>query len=141
MLYITSNCHFLLQGLFVTQGSNLCLLHWQADSLPLSHQCVVGTARSDSAIPWTIAHLQAPLSMGILQARIMEWTAMPRASSRLRDRTHLMSPALATSATWETVGDLLINNRIWYSKSLMDEPLRCEHSKMQMCICMSTHVI
>ena len=26
------------QGIFLTQGWNLCLLHWQADSLPLSHQ-------------------------------------------------------------------------------------------------------
>ena len=25
-------------GNFLDQGSNLCLLHWQADSLPLSHQ-------------------------------------------------------------------------------------------------------
>ena len=31
-------CHFLLQGIFPTQGSNLCLLRWQADSLPLDHQ-------------------------------------------------------------------------------------------------------
>ena len=31
-------CHFLLQGIFPTQGLNPCLLHWQADSLPLSHQ-------------------------------------------------------------------------------------------------------
>ena len=31
-------CHFLLQGIFLTQRSNSCLLHWQADSLPLSHQ-------------------------------------------------------------------------------------------------------
>ena len=33
-------CYFLLQGIFPTQGSNphhLCLLHWQAESLPLSH--------------------------------------------------------------------------------------------------------
>ena len=33
-------CHFLLQGIFPTQGSNrllLILLHWQADSLPLHH--------------------------------------------------------------------------------------------------------
>ena len=30
-------CHFLLQGIFLTQGWNLCLLHWQVDSLPLSH--------------------------------------------------------------------------------------------------------
>ena len=31
-------CHFLLWGVFPTQGSNLGLLHWQAGSLPLSHQ-------------------------------------------------------------------------------------------------------
>ena len=31
------DCHSLLQGIFLTQGSNLCFLHWQADSLPLSH--------------------------------------------------------------------------------------------------------
>ena len=33
-------CHFLLQGIFPTQGSSPCLLHllhWQADSLPLCH--------------------------------------------------------------------------------------------------------
>ena len=29
--------HSLLQGIFQTQGSNLRLLNWQADSLPLSH--------------------------------------------------------------------------------------------------------
>ena len=36
-----SDCHFLLQGIFPTQGSNSRLLnlqHWQADSLPLSYQ-------------------------------------------------------------------------------------------------------
>ena len=33
-------CHFLLQGIFLTQGLNLLLfhlLHWQADSSSLSH--------------------------------------------------------------------------------------------------------
>ena len=30
-------CHFLLPGIFLTQGSNLCLLYWQVDSLLLSH--------------------------------------------------------------------------------------------------------
>ena len=32
--------HFLLQGIFLTQGLNsylLCFLHWQVGSLPLSH--------------------------------------------------------------------------------------------------------
>ena len=33
-----AGCHFLLQGIFPTQGSNPRLLHWQADSLLLSHQ-------------------------------------------------------------------------------------------------------
>ena len=34
-------CHFLHQGIFLTQGWNprlLCFLHWQADALPLSPQ-------------------------------------------------------------------------------------------------------
>ena len=30
--------YFLLQGIFLTQELNLCFLHWQADSLSLSHQ-------------------------------------------------------------------------------------------------------
>ena len=33
-----SDCHFLLQGIFLTQRLNLCFLHWPADSIPLSHQ-------------------------------------------------------------------------------------------------------
>ena len=35
-----ADCHFLLQGVFLTQGTNLrllCLLRWQADSSPLHH--------------------------------------------------------------------------------------------------------
>ena len=31
-------CHFLLQGVFLNQELNPSLLHWQADSLPLSHR-------------------------------------------------------------------------------------------------------
>jgi len=47
-----AGCHFLLQGIVPTQGSNLrllCLLHWQVDSLPPSHlesplyQVITGT--------------------------------------------------------------------------------------------------
>ena len=30
-------CHALFQGIVPTQGSNLHHLHWEADSLPLSH--------------------------------------------------------------------------------------------------------
>ena len=35
--YTGVGCHFLLQGIFLSQELNPCLLHWQADSLPLSH--------------------------------------------------------------------------------------------------------
>ena len=42
------------------------------------------------ASPWTVA-CQAPLSMGILQARILEWVAVPssRGSSQTRDGTQV----------------------------------------------------
>ena len=30
-------CHFLLRGIFLIQGSNSRLLHWQVGSLPMSH--------------------------------------------------------------------------------------------------------
>ena len=64
-----------------------------------------------SAALWTIAH-EAPLSMGILQARILEWVAMP--SSRGIFPTQglnsglIMFLALAgrlftTSAIWEAI--------------------------------------
>ena len=45
---------------------------------------------SHFVIPWTVTH-QAHLSMGILQARILEWVAMlsSRGSSRPRDETQI----------------------------------------------------
>ena len=43
---------------------------------------------------WTVAR-QAPLSMGIVQARILEWVAMPsfRGSSQPRDQSQVSSIA------------------------------------------------
>ena len=40
--------------------------------------------------PWTVA-CQAPLSMGILQAKILEWVAIsfPRGSSQPRNQTQV----------------------------------------------------
>ena len=55
------------------------------------------------ATPWTIA-CQAPLSIEILQARILEWIAMPssRGSSQLRDWTQV-SPIVGRFFTiWTT---------------------------------------
>ena len=58
----------------------------------LVHACVLSHCSHVRlfATPWTAVH-QAPLSMGILQARILEWVAMPtsKGSSQPRDRTHI----------------------------------------------------
>ena len=81
-----------------------------------SHVRLLGTQ-------WTTVARQAPLSMGILQARILEWVAISssRGSSWPRDQTQsLMSPALAggvftTSASWEApYGNVYLG----YTKSL-----------------------
>ena len=61
--------------------------------------------------PWTVV-CQTPLSMGILQARILEWVAMhsARGSSQPRDQTCISHvPALVvgfftTSNTWKLRG-------------------------------------
>ena len=39
-----SGCPFLLQGIFLTQGWNLCLLHWQLDSSPPHHRETLGSS-------------------------------------------------------------------------------------------------
>ena len=53
--------------------------------------------------PWTVA-CQAFLSMGMLQARILEWVAMPssRGSSQPRDRTQVSHTAGGVFTFWAT---------------------------------------
>ena len=48
---------------------------------------------------WTVA-FQAPLSMGILQAKILKWVAMPsyRGSSRVRDQASF--PYISCIGRW-----------------------------------------
>ena len=63
---------------------------------------------SDSLQPHRLAH-QTPMSMGILQTRILEWAVMPPAGdfpNQGIEPESLTSPALAgefftTSTTWE----------------------------------------
>ena len=55
-----------------------------------------------SVTPWTIAH-QLPLSMGILQARVLEWVAMPSSRfSQPRDRSQVSLIADAFFTVWAT---------------------------------------
>ena len=53
--------------------------------------------------PWTVPH-QDPLSMGILQARILEWVAISfsRGSSRPRDQTQISCIAGRRFILWAT---------------------------------------
>ena len=63
--------HFLLQGIFPTQGLNPCLLHWQADSLPLNHLGI--TDRLQSGFIYALYYLLY-LNMG----RICNWLLINR---------------------------------------------------------------
>ena len=78
-------CHVLLQGIFLTQGSNLSLLHWQVDSLPLSHQgsreeVIAAAAKSLQSCPTLCDPIDvsppATPVPGILQARTLEWVTI-----------------------------------------------------------------
>ena len=64
-------------------------------SAPLSKTIVLlesesRPALSDSETSWTVAH-QAPLSVGLLQVKLLEWVAMPfsRGSSQSKDRSQV----------------------------------------------------
>ena len=48
-------CHALLQGIFLTQGSNPCLLPWQVGSLPLAPPGKPSLPRTSSLMdPWPL---------------------------------------------------------------------------------------
>ena len=106
-------CHFLLQGFFLTQELNLCLPHWQADSLPLSYQrspkiwlalhkwgkkkkayrALICASESEVTQSWPTlcdpmdCSLPGSSIHGIFKATVLEWVAISffRGSSRLRD--------------------------------------------------------
>ena len=94
-----SGLHFLLHRIIPTQGLNSHILHWQADSLPLSHQgsplCYFENNQTYLGIRfmWTAAAAKSLQScptlcdpidssspgspvLGILQARTLEWVAI-----------------------------------------------------------------
>ena len=76
-------CHFLLQGIFLTQGLNPCLLPCSQVLYHLSHQgslywsccvCVSCSVMSDSATPRTVTQ-EAPVSMEF--SRQEYWCGLP----------------------------------------------------------------
>ena len=83
------------------------LPHTQGLSVTLWAVCVCAvlacSVMSDSATLWTVAR-QAPLSMGILQARMLEGVTMPsfRRHSQPRDRTWVSHTAGRFFTIWAT---------------------------------------
>ena len=90
--------------------------------------CVVPSSwvRSDSATPWTVA-CQAPLFMGILQARILEWVAMLSSRRSSQPRIEPRSPTLQANAL-QFWAPRVIRIEVYLSVSFF-------HS---LCLCIST---
>ena len=98
-------CHFLLQGIFLTQELNLpllCLLHWQADSLPL-HHLGFNSVRWLShvrlfATAWT-AERQASLSFTISQSllKFMSTESVMPSNHLILCRLLLLLPSIFSS--------------------------------------------
>ena len=57
-------CHFLLQGILLTQGSNPRLLHWQKNSLPRS--CQESPEYSSTVSLFLVCSLDASLCMPVI---------------------------------------------------------------------------
>ena len=95
LIALCFSCQRLFFALFITLFIIISHLHCE-----LSCSVV-----SDSATSWTVT-CQAPLSMGILQARILEWVAFPfsRRSSQPRDRTQVFHIAGRFFTSWATRG-------------------------------------
>ena len=97
-------CHFLLQGIFLTQGSKSCLLclqQWKVDPLPLSHlgspllltewfgvkylntlastTCKIETAIILNIVLWGVKRILSQLSQKG-SPRILKWVAYPFSS-------------------------------------------------------------
>ena len=85
-------CHFLIISISLPLSLFLLVLFLWRILVKMGGKCCVPSHSvvSDSVTPWAAA-CQAPLSMGILQARILEWVAAPslRGSSQPRDRTQV----------------------------------------------------
>ena len=68
-------CHFLLQGIFLTQGLNSGLLYYKQTLYHLSHQGVQFSSVAQSCP--TLCNPIDYTAHGTVQARILEWVAFP----------------------------------------------------------------
>ena len=126
-------CHFLLQGIFLTQGLNPCLLHWQAGSLPLG---ATGEALYMTQITQKVFF--SPL-FSVLPT---SWKELRRRTSRLASKTPLhhrlplprgsvYQPWFRPGTLWSTCLPRLsglkwgLAGRRWLRPELRGRPLHC----------------
>ena len=100
-----------LKPLIFPCQTKLFTLPWR----PVCYQLAIGVCEcsvvSESfAIPCAVAH-QAPLSMGLFQSRMLEWTAISssRGSSQPRDQTPISCTGRRVLYHWATIGGLIVN--------------------------------
>ena len=90
-------------GLCAGYLSYLCLGNWkQAQSQRVCYGtalCLLNCTQL-FATPWTVAQ-QAPLSMGILQARILEWVAISCTTSLKNNAATMLCASLDGRGVWE----------------------------------------
>ena len=94
----------------------------------------------NSVAPWTVVH-QAPLSMGILQARVLEWVAMPssRGSSQPSDQIQASRTAGGFFTIWATrkpknseLGSISLLQGIFPTQELNQGLLHCRRILYQL---------
>ena len=106
-------CHFLLQGIFLTQGSNshlLHLLHWQADSLPLlppGKPTFLGGGLMPSSMP-TVAMRILRDGAWLLDLTDGSWVPRPR------PRIPMQSVAEAQAVWWKMVVKALYKSTLFF---------------------------
>ena len=93
------DCHSFLQGIFLTQGLNLDLLHCKQIPYCMSHQ----ESENCSVVSNSLCPMDYTV-YGILLARILEWVAKPfsSGSSQPRDRTRVSCIAGGFFTNWAT---------------------------------------
>ena len=88
-------CHFLLQGIFLTQGLNPCLFHWQVDSLLLSH---LGSPKGNCLLHKLFCQTLLLIALKYNQSRISK-----EYNVRLRDYIVISPPSYSSM----TVGTMI----------------------------------
>ena len=106
-----AGCHFLLQGIFPTQGSNPCLLHWQVvppgKPLVLFSRYLHVTCRflKSYLIQWLLHAFPVSSSCSLSITSVFNWVgSYPRFPGKFIFASNYFSKSLKSLPTWRTQG-------------------------------------